>query len=63
MNHIGSEVFNIVRVQIRVLAPVQSVIPFQDSTYNANISMFAETLPDAGKPLGNTAFLQWPKLR
>ena len=32
------------------------------TTYNANVSVFAESMEDAGEPLGNTAFLQWPKV-
>ncbi|SHM76421.1 hypothetical protein SAMN05216524_103328 [Mucilaginibacter sp. OK098] len=30
--------------------------------YDANISVFAETIADSKKPLGYTAFLKWPKV-
>ena len=33
------------------------------TNYDANISIFAETLADSKKPLGYTAFLQWRKLK
>lgn len=32
------------------------------TNFDANISVFAETLADSDKPLGYTAFLKWPKV-
>ena len=60
-----NEVYVFDHIEVKVLKRTKEGIVISitnPTTYNANISVFAESQADAGKPLGNIAFLQWPKV-
>ena len=56
-------VFDHVVAKILKRSKEEIVISIKNPTSdNANVSVFAESMEDAGRPLRSTAFLQWPKV-
>jgi len=61
----GDKIYVFDAVESRIVKQTKEgmVISITNPTrYDANISIFAETIADSKKPLGYTAFLKWPKV-
>ena len=53
------------QVEVKIISRSSGAVKLEitnPTKYDAEISVFAESSTDASKPLGNLAFLKWPKI-